>query len=87
MNAAKKTARFTVEIPRSERAGSLIQRWSERQGVALRIVRGRVSPELSRFELELQGTVHQISRIVRQSLRWKPAPSLPSRGEAGESLA
>lgn len=73
MKATQETARFTVEIPDSGRAGSLLRRWSEHPGVALRILRGRVSSELSRFELELRGSGVQISRIIRQSARWTPA--------------
>ena len=71
MNAVhEKLANLTVRIPNRTLARSMLQSWSERPGVSVRILRGRVSLHLARFELEIRGAPAEINRILRQSASW-----------------
>lgn len=69
MKNAEITAALNVEIPNRLLALSLLERWSE-SGVTLKIVRGRVTLEEARYELEIQGAAAKVATIVRQSAPW-----------------
>jgi hypothetical protein len=67
------SANLTLEIPDRALAQSLLQRWSERPRVSVKILRGRVSPDLAHFELEIRGAAAEVARILRQSATWAPS--------------
>ena len=68
--ALKKTAILNVEIPDRTLAHTLLEKWSERAGISLSILRGRLTPEVARYELEIRGSAANVARIVRQSASW-----------------
>lgn len=72
--AQETTTRMTIETPRRHEAQSLLRTWSQRPGVRLTVVRGRISADWARFELEIRGAADQVARIVRQSVPWVAAP-------------
>ncbi len=72
--ALETTARMTIESPRRGEAQSILKNWSQRPGVRLTIVRGCISADWARFELEIRGAADQVARIVRQSVPWVVAP-------------
>lgn len=79
----EKTQILKVEIPDRALAQSILQRWSDGSGVSLRILRGRISQEEARFELEIRGSSADVARIVRQSVPWTASRRLPSKVSQG----
>jgi hypothetical protein len=71
MNGTREMAvQFNVEIPNRALAKSLLLEWSGRSGVSLNIVRGRITRDGVRYELEVRGTVEKTAPILRQSEAW-----------------
>lgn len=70
MKPELKTATLEVEIPNRALARTLLEKWSHHSGVELTILRGRVSADEARYELEVRGSVADVARIVRQSAPW-----------------
>ena len=68
--APEMTAILNVEIPNPTRAAILIQKWTERSGVSLSILRGRVTSDEARYDLEIRGAAANVAKIVRQSAPW-----------------
>lgn len=60
-----RTARFTLETEDRGAARALLQEWSERAD--LTILRGRISPELSHYDLEIRGASSIVARALRQA--------------------
>ncbi len=69
-------ANLNVEIPDRTLAQSVLQRWSQQAGLSVRIVRGRITPEAARFELEIRGHSPLVSRILRQGAVWATAGAI-----------
>ena len=68
--ALEKTSILNVEIPDRTLAQTLLEKWSEQAGVTLSILRGRVTPEEARYQLEIRGPAANVARVVRQSASW-----------------
>jgi hypothetical protein len=62
--------RMTIELPDPGLAQALLRRWSDLPGVSLSILRGRVSAERARFDLEVRGSAARVARVVRQGSSW-----------------
>jgi hypothetical protein len=68
--AEEKTATLKLEIPNRSLASTLIENWSERSGVSLNILRGRVTSDEACFHLEIRGRAGNVAKILRQSAPW-----------------
>jgi hypothetical protein len=84
MNPANETAAtLTVEIPNPTRAAILLDRWSRMSGISLNIVRGRITSDSARYQLEIHGGAAEVSCIVRQGAPWDLARRLLHAVPAG----
>jgi hypothetical protein len=72
------TAVLKVEIPDRTLARALVEQWAAHPGIALTILRGRVTSDGASYELEVQGTAVQVARMIRQSAPWEPSRRLPA---------
>jgi hypothetical protein len=73
MKSPEKAATLRLEIPNRVLASDLLERWSEKSGVTLNVLRGRVTPEKAAYELEIRGSAPTVARIVRQCAPWDVA--------------
>jgi hypothetical protein len=77
MNPANETrAIMNVEIPNPTRAAILLDRWSRMSGISLNIIRGRITSDSARYQLEIHGGAAEVSCIVRQGSPWDLAHRL-----------
>ena len=72
------TAILKVEIPDRTLARTLLEQWAVHPGIALTILRGRVTSDGASYQLEVQGTAAQVARMVRQSAPWMAPRLLPA---------
>jgi hypothetical protein len=70
---AKKTVTLKLEIPSRILPSTLLVRWSEGAGVSLSVLRGRVTADEARLELEVRGSAANVAKVVRQSAPWDAA--------------
>lgn len=70
MRTDLKTATLKVEIPNRTLALALLEKWSRQTGVSMTVLRGRVTSDEARYELEIRGTSADVAKVVRQSAPW-----------------
>ena len=73
--AEEKITILKVEFPTRALAHDLLGRWTASPGVVVNILRGRVTAEEARFELEIRGNAVPVATLVRQSAPWNAARS------------
>lgn len=79
------TAMLNLEIPNPALAQSLLRDWAG-SGVQVDLLRGRVTAEDARFELQVRGSKADVASILRKSIPWRKY-SHPRREARVEALA
>src|SRR5436190_1738972 len=80
----KNTAILNVNIPNRSLAQTLLENWSEQAGISLSIVRGRLTPEEARYELEIRGTAAKEVIVTGDFTKWATDQVRLARAEDGK---
>lgn len=79
----EESAIVKLDLPDRSLAQSLLSRWTTASHVTVRLIRGRITRESARLELEIRGGARGVAALVHECERWslyKMAPGLSCAG-------